>query len=109
MVVLIIGGVAAANAAHLRAVTPLLALVVVGALALNLLGYGLGWSVARLADATPAERLAGTFAVGMRDFAVAAALVVAAGFPAIAALPAVCFSIVEIMTSAAIARLVTRN
>ncbi|QLC35521.1 bile acid:sodium symporter (plasmid) [Halarchaeum sp. CBA1220] len=109
MVILIIGGVAAANATHLRAVTPLLALVVTGAFALNLLGYGLGWTVARLVDATPAERLAGTFAVGMRDFAVAAALVVAAGFPAIAALPAICFGIVEMVTSAAIARLATRN
>ncbi|MBP2252648.1 BASS family bile acid:Na+ symporter [Halarchaeum solikamskense] len=109
MVVLIIGGVAAANATHLRAVTPHLALVVTGAFTLNLLGYGLGWSITRIADATPAERLAGTFSVGMRDFAVAAALVVAAGFPAIAALPAVCFGIVEMVTSAAIAQLATRN
>ncbi|GGL71553.1 bile acid:sodium symporter family protein [Halocalculus aciditolerans] len=105
MVVLIIGGVAAANAARLRDVSVLLLTVAAGALALNLLGYGLGWSAARLTDATPGERLAGTFAVGMRDFAVAAALVVAAGFPAAAALPAVCFGVVEMATSATLARL----
>lgn len=103
MVVLIIGGVAAANASLLHG-GRLLVLTSVGALALNLLGYGLGWTATRLTGATPRERTAGTFAVGMRDFAVAAVLVIAAGFPPAAALPAVCFGIVEMTTSAGISR-----
>lgn len=103
MVVLIIGGVAAANASLLRG-SQLVLLTAVGALALNVIGYGLGWTVTSLTGGAPPERIAGTFAVGMRDFAVAAALVVAAGFPAEAALPAVCFGIVEMATSAGLAR-----
>ncbi|MDS0477084.1 hypothetical protein [Natrinema sp. 1APR25-10V2] len=39
----------------------------------------------------------------MRDFAVAAALVIAAGFPTIAPLPAVIFGVVEMATSAGLA------
>jgi BASS family bile acid:Na+ symporter len=40
----------------------------------------------------------------MRDFAVAAALVVAAGFPPAAALPALVFGVLELVTSAGLAR-----
>jgi len=108
MVVLIIGGVAAANASLLHD-SRLLVLTAGGALALNLLGYGLGWTATRLTGATPRERTAGTFAIGMRDFAVAAALVIAAGFPTEAALPAVCFGIIEMITSAGIAHVVSRR
>ena len=105
MVILIIGGVAAENAAQLRDISDFLVLVGIGVISLNLLSYGLGWAATHLTDASPEERLDGVFAVGMRDFAVAAAFVVAAGFPTTAALPAVCFGIVEMTTSAAIARL----
>lgn len=102
MVVLIIGGVSAANAGLIRANVDLLGKIAVGALALNLSGYALGW-LGTWPDATPV-RIAGTLSVGMRDFAVAAALVVAAGFPASASLPAVVFGIVEMATSAFLAR-----
>jgi len=108
MVVLILAGVAAANAPLLPQ-NGLLALTAVAALALNLSGYALGWTATALTDATPPERTAGTLAVGMRDFAVAAALATAAGFPEAAALPAVCFGIIELTTSATLARTLTRR
>jgi BASS family bile acid:Na+ symporter len=102
MVVLIIGGVTATNAGLIRANADLLARVGVGALALNLAGYALGWWGTW--RATTPVRIAGTLSVGMRDFAVAAALVTAAGFPASASLPAVSFGVVEMATSALLAR-----
>ena len=102
MVVLIIGGVTAANASLIRSETDLLVVVGAGALGLNLAGYALGWVGTRSADG-PA-RVAGTLSVGMRDFAVAAALVTAAGVPASASLPAVVFGIVEMATSALLVR-----
>ncbi|MEF8888265.1 MAG: Na+-dependent transporter [Haloarculaceae archaeon] len=101
MVVLIIGGVAAANADLVWGGEGLPA-VLAGAVALNLVGYGLGYAVTAFADR--GTRVAGTLSVGMRDFAVAAALAVAAGFPTAAALPAVVFGVVEMATSAAIAQ-----
>ena len=102
MIVLIIGGVTAANASLIRSETDLLVVVGAGALGLNLAGYALGWVGTRSA-AGPA-RIAGTLSVGMRDFAVAAAVVTAAGFPASASLPAVVFGIVEMATSALLVR-----
>ncbi|MFB6222681.1 MAG: bile acid:sodium symporter family protein [Haloarcula sp.] len=102
MVVLIIGGVTAANAGVLRGDIGAVALVGIAALALNVVGYALGWLVTAGTDR--ATRLAGSLSVGMRDFAVAAALVVAAGFPPDAALPAVVFGVVEMATSAGLAQ-----
>lgn len=102
MVVVVIGGVAAANSGLLRSDPRLLGVVVVVAGVLNLAGYGVGWSLTAGRDRP--TRIAGALSVGMRDFAVAAALVVATGFPAVAALPAVVFGVLEMATSAALAR-----
>lgn len=102
MVILIIGGVTAANASLFRAEPDLLLPVAIGALALNLAGYGLGWTTG-MRFTTP-TRIATTLSIGMRDFAVAAGLVVAAGFPPAAALPAVVFGVVEMATSAGLVR-----
>ena len=102
MVVLIIGGVTGANAALLRDAAGVLAPVAVGALGLNLAGYALGWLSTTGSDRP--TRIAGALSVGMRDFAVAAALVLAAGFPPTAAIPAVVFGVVEMATSAAFAK-----
>ncbi|MFB6101625.1 MAG: bile acid:sodium symporter family protein [Haloplanus sp.] len=102
MVVLVIGGVTAANAGVVRTGGNRLLAVVVGAVALNLLGYGVGWVAA--ARAARPERIATLLSVGMRDFAVAAAVVVAAGLPTVASLPAVAFGLVEMITSAGLAR-----
>ncbi|WP_255151478.1 bile acid:sodium symporter family protein [Halorarius halobius] len=100
MVVLVIGVVTAANAGVVRANAGLLPAVLAGALALNLAGYAGGWLAAAPFDRR--TRVAATLSVGMRDFAVAAALVVAAGFPPVASLPAVVFGVVEMATSAAL-------
>lgn len=102
MVILIIGGVTAENAAIVTSNPELVALVGVGAVALNLAGYLLGWVVSVASERE--GRIAVTLSVGMRDFAVAAALVVAAGFPPMASLPAVLFGIVEMVSSAALVR-----
>lgn len=102
MVILIIGGVTAANAGLVRSNLAVVATVALGAVALNATGYALGWFGGRRA-AGP-TRTATTLSVGMRDFAVAAALVVAAGFPTVAALPAVTFGVVEMVSSAGLVR-----
>lgn len=102
MVILIIGGVTAENAPLIRANVDLLGVVGLGGLALNAAGYGLGWSSSIGSDRT--TRIAAALSVGMRDFAVAAALVGAAGFPPAAALPAVAFGVVEMVSSAGLTR-----
>lgn len=107
MVVLVIGGVTAANAGVIRSNGSVLLAVVAGALVLNVLGYALGFLVG--IRSSPSTRIASILSVGMRDFAVAAALVVAAGLPTIASLPAVAFGVVEMSTSAGLARWFSRT
>jgi BASS family bile acid:Na+ symporter len=103
MVVVVIGIVTAANASLVRSSgAPLLA-VAAGAVLLNGVGYLAGW--VGTTGLRRAERIAGVFSVGMRDFAVAGALVVGTGLPTAAALPAVVFGVVEMSSSAALARL----
>ena len=108
MVVLVIGIVTATNAGLVRGGSRgTLAAVLVGAAALNGVGYALGWLLGR--PLAPDERVTALFSVGMRDFAVAAGVVVAAGFPPAAALPAVAFGLVEMVSSAALARHLSRH
>jgi BASS family bile acid:Na+ symporter len=108
MVVLVIGIVTAANAGLVRGGSRgTLLVVLVGAAVLNGVGYALGWLLGR--PLTPDERVTALFSVGMRDFAVAAGVVVAAGFPPAAALPAVAFGLVEMVSSAALARHLSRH
>jgi BASS family bile acid:Na+ symporter len=107
MVVLIISGVTAANAGVIRSAGAALLPVGLGAVTLNGVGYLLGW-IGGARRARP-ERIAVTLSVGTRDFAVAAALVVAAGLPTIASLPAVTFGVVEMATSAGLARYFARD
>lgn len=106
MVILIIGGVTAANAGIVRSNVTVLFGVGLAAVALNLVGYALGFTLA--SRATRPTRIASTLSVGMRDFAVAAALVVAAGLPTVASLPAVAFGVIEMATSAGLAKWFTR-
>ncbi|MFB6177773.1 MAG: bile acid:sodium symporter family protein [Halobaculum sp.] len=106
MVILVIGGVTAANAGIVRSNVAVLLGVGAGVIALNLAGYALGFVLASRA-ARP-TRIASILSVGMRDFAVAAALVVAAGLPTVASLPAVAFGVVEMATSAGLAKWFTR-
>jgi len=103
MVVLVIGIVTAANATTLRAGGSVLLAVGVGAVALNGLGYAAGWLAGTRMRRE--EQVASLFSVGMRDFAVAAGLVVSAGFPRVAAVPAVVFGVVEMTSSALLVRL----
>ncbi len=107
MVVLIIGGVTAANAAIVRSNRSLLVGVGIGAVVLNVLGYGLGFLLGSRGPRP--ERIASVLSVGMRDFAVVAALVIAAGLPTVASLPAVAFGVVEMVTSAGLAKWFTRS
>ncbi|MFC7157237.1 bile acid:sodium symporter family protein [Halomarina halobia] len=107
MVILVIGIVAAANASLVRDGGGVLLLVAVGAVVLNCTGYAAGWIAGR--RFTRGERIAATLSIGMRDFAVAAALLVGAGFPTAATLPAVVFGIVEMATSAGLAKWFSRS
>lgn len=101
MVILIIGAVTAANAAVIRSNLALLAGVTAGAVVLNGSGYAVGLLISHRGDRP--TRIASILSVGMRDFAVAAALVIAAGLPTIASLPAVVFGVVGMATSAGLA------
>jgi hypothetical protein len=65
---------------------------------------GLRRRLSRRRRAPRSARIAAVLSVGMRDFAVAAALVVAGGLPTIASLPAVAFGVVEMVSSAGLAR-----
>ncbi|MFB6300379.1 MAG: bile acid:sodium symporter family protein [Halobacteriales archaeon] len=105
MVVLIIGAVTAANADVLRAGGWQLLSVGIGAGVVNVTGYAVGWTLAR--NGSRSDRIATMLSVGMRDFAVAAALIVAAGLPTVAALPAIVFGIVEMTSSAGLVRYLT--
>ncbi|MFB6136524.1 MAG: bile acid:sodium symporter family protein [Halobacteriaceae archaeon] len=107
MVVVVIGGVTAANAAVVRSNGRLLASVALGAVTLNALGYGVGLLVGSRGHRR--ARIASVLSVGMRDFAVAAALVVATGLPTTASLPAVAFGVVEMVSSAGLARWFART
>lgn len=73
MVVLIIGGVTAANAGIVRSNASVLVGVGLGAVALTVVGYAVGWLVG--CRASRRERVASVLSVGMRDFAITAALV----------------------------------
>lgn len=105
MVVVVMALVVAANAGTVRAAGGgLLPVAAVVAVALNGAGYGLGWAGGRAAGLDRGEGRASTLCVGMRDFAVAAGVVVAAGLPAAAAVPAVVFGVVEMASAAGLAR-----
>lgn len=101
MVVIVITLVAAANAEVVLGGT-LLVPVAGAAVALNAAGYAWGGLVGVRLDA--AARRASVLSLGMRDFAVAAGVVLAAGLPEAAALPAVVFGLVEMVSSAGLAR-----
>jgi len=75
--------------------------------ALNVLGYGVGFVIG--SQAPRSMRISSILSVGMRDFAVAAALVIAAGLPTIASLPAVAFGVVEMAMSAGLVKWFTRR
>lgn len=107
MVILVMMGVSAANASIVRENAALLLGVVVAAGSLNVAGYALGYGVS--VGQSRAGRISAVLSVGMRDFAVAGALVVAAGLPTVASLPAVAYGVVEMASSAGLARFYSRR
>lgn len=107
MVVLVMTGVSAANASIVRANASLLVGVGAAAVGLNVAGYLLGYGVS--VGGSRESRIASVLSVGMRDFAVAGALVVAAGLPTVASLPAVAYGILEMASSAGLARVLSRR
>ncbi|WP_306059134.1 hypothetical protein [Natronococcus wangiae] len=102
MVILVIYIVAAANTSLVRDGGAVLLLVLMGAVILNVTGYVSGWLVSWTFSRP--KRIAATLSIGMRDFAVAAALLVGAGFPTVATPPAVVFGIDEMTTSAGLTK-----
>lgn len=107
MVILIICGVTAANAGVVRSNASLLSGIGLGVVLLNGIGYGIGYLLGSRAPRP--TRIAAVLSVGMRDFAVVAALVLAAGLPTVASLPAVAFGIVEMISSAGLAMWFSRS
>lgn len=107
MVVVVMALVAAANADVVLGAPAALGPVVAAALALLAAGLALGWVGSR--GLGPGERRASLMSVGMRDFAVAAGVVLAAGLPAEAALPAVVFGVAEMVAAAGLARWLARR
>lgn len=107
MVILIIGGVTAANAGLITSNRGVVTLVLGGSIVLNGLGYVVGYVVG--VSGSRATQISSVLSIGMRDFAVAAALIIAAGLPPAASLPAVTFGVVEMASSAGLARWYTRD
>lgn len=98
MVVLVMFLVAAENAEFLLGRLDLLPAMLAAAVLLNAVGYAVGW-VAAVRSGRDAAR-AGFFGLGTRDFAVAGAIALATGLPPEAALAALVFGGVEMVTAA---------
>ena len=101
MVIHMIGGVTAANATVIRSNSSLLVGFGMGVVVWNGTGSVVG-DLVGYSSPRPTQ-IAAMLSVGVGDFAVAAAVVVAAGPPTIASLPAVALGVVEMITSAGIA------
>jgi len=84
-----------------------LALVLVGAVALNAAGYALAW-LARGALADDGDRTALLFTVSKKEFGIAAVLVASSGIDPAVALPSVVYAVVQMVTSPLVADRITR-
>ena len=82
--------------------------VVATALALNAIGYLLGWAAKPLL-ADQADRSAMLFTVSKKEFSIAAFLVFSSGLPAEVGLPAVVYAVVQMLTSPVVARALARR
>jgi len=80
-----------------------IALLIAGALALNLLGYAFGATV-RPWVRDQADRTAFLFTVSKKEFSIAAVVVVSSGLPSEVAVPAVVTAVVQMITSPIAAR-----
>lgn len=78
-------------------------MVVATALALNAIGYLLGWTAKPLLT-DQADRSAMLFTVSKKEFSIAAFLVFSSGLPAEVGLPAVAYAVVQMLTSPVVAR-----
>lgn len=83
-------------------------LVAAAALALNVIGYLIGWA-ARPLLADVADRSALLFTVSKKEFSIAAFIVFASGLPEQVALPAVVYAVVQMLTSPLVARALARR
>jgi bile acid:Na+ symporter, BASS family len=83
-------------------------LVVAGALALNVVGYGIGAAAGPLLG-DRGDRSALLFTVSKKEFSIAAFLVFASGLPDEVALPAVVYAVVQMTTSPLVARMLARR
>jgi bile acid:Na+ symporter, BASS family len=83
-------------------------LVAAAALALNVIGYLLGWASSPLL-ADRGDRAAMLFTVSKKEFSIAAFIVFASGLPEQVALPAVVYAVVQMLTSPLVARTLARR
>lgn len=96
------------NAAAMLAAPLAVAGVAAVALALNLIGYLLAAATAPLL-ADRADRTAMLFTVSKKEFSIAAFVVFTSGLPAEAALPAVVYAVVQMLTSPLVAARLARR
>lgn len=106
--VLLVIAVVGPNAAAILRQPATVLLVAVAALALNVIGYGLGWAAKPLVDGA-ADRSAMLFTVSKKEFSIAAFVVFASGLPSEVALPAVVYAVVQMLTSPVVARALARR
>lgn len=85
-----------------------MAVVAALALALNGIGYLLGWSTRPLLR-DQADGAAMLFTVSKKEFSIAAFVVFASGLPEAVALPAVVYAVVQMLTSPLVARALARR
>jgi bile acid:Na+ symporter, BASS family len=83
-------------------------LVLAGAFALNVVGYGIGAAASPLLAERP-DRSTLLFTVSKKEFSIAAFLVFTSGLPDEVALPAVVYAVVQMSTSPLVARMLARR
>ncbi|MFA9432640.1 bile acid:sodium symporter family protein [Egicoccus sp. AB-alg2] len=96
------------NADLVLAAPTTVALVAVGAVALNVCGYLVAAATRPLLHRR-GDRVAMLFTVSKKEFSIAAFVVFAGGLPAEVALPAVVYAVVQMLTSPVVARALARR
>ena len=97
MLLLLIGIATAANSTFIQSQGMVIFVLVLVVLVMNLSGYGLGMFSGLFLDQQ--KMITAVYSVGMRDFAVAIALILSSRLAPVIALPAILFGIVEMLTS----------
>ena len=97
MLIMLIGIATATNSTFIRSQGLAIFVLFLAVLLMNISGYGLGMFSGQFLDHN--KKITAVYSIGMRDFAVAIALILSSELKPIIALPAVLYGIVEILSS----------